>query len=110
MDSTSTAPAAAAKPTGDSISSHLQALADDAEALLKATARASDDKVHSARERLSGELAHLRQRLGELEGDAAARLKSAAHRTDQAVHAHPYVGMGAAAAIGLLLGFVLGRR
>ena len=102
------------KPTttvsGDSISRHLQTLADEAEALLKATARAGDEKVDSARIRLTDELAHIRERLGELEGEAATRVKAAAHRTDEAVHAHPYVGMGAAAAVGLLLGFVLGRR
>ena len=100
----------AAAGDADSVSSHLLALADQAEALLKATARAGDERVHQARSRLVDELAQIRARLGDLESDTAERLKSAAHRSDEAVHAHPYVGMGAAAAVGLLLGFVLGRR
>lgn len=100
----------AGRPTDDSVSAHLQALAEEAEALLKATARAGDEKVHAARSRLGDELSHIRARLAELEQGAAASVKDAAHRTDEAVHAHPYTAMGAAAAIGLLLGFVLGRR
>lgn len=96
--------------SGDSITRHLQALADEAEALLKATARAGDEKVADARVRLADELGHIRDRLGDLEDRALTRAKAAARRTDEAAHAHPYVGMGAAAAVGLLLGFVLGRR
>lgn len=112
MDTTTTTsnPAATAKPAADNISTHLQALADEAEALLKASARAGDDKLSAARSRLADELAHIRTRLGELEGKAESRVKAAAQRTDETVHTHPYAAMGAAAAVGLLLGFVLGRR
>lgn len=106
MDATTTT----TTPPADSISTHLQTLADEAEALLKATARAGDDKMSSARAKLTDELAQIRQRLVELERDAAEHVKAAAKHTDEAVHQHPYVAMGAAAAIGLLLGFVLGRR
>lgn len=115
MDTTTPNPSTTGRPvsthaSGDTIASHLQALADEAEALLKATARAGDEKVHAARSRLTDELEHLQVRLADLEGRAVTRARAAAHRTDEAVHAHPYVGMGAAAAVGLLLGFVLGRR
>jgi ElaB/YqjD/DUF883 family membrane-anchored ribosome-binding protein len=110
MDASSTSTGSAGKATGDSISAHLQALADEAEALLKATARAGDAKVDAARNRLADELENIRSRLVELEGRAERRMRVAAHRTDEAVHEHPYGAMGAAAAVGLLLGFVLGRR
>jgi ElaB/YqjD/DUF883 family membrane-anchored ribosome-binding protein len=107
MDTTTPSSATSAD---DRVSAHLRTLSDEAEALLKATARAGDEKVDAARERLQGELAHLRTRLSELESAAAARLKNAAHQTDATVHAHPYAAMGTAAAIGLLLGVLLSRR
>ena len=96
--------------TDDRMAHHLRTTADEAEALLKATARAGDEKVAETRERLRGEVAHLRERLADLESQAGVKLKSAAHRTDEAVHSHPYTAMGAAAAIGLLAGLLIGRR
>jgi len=97
-------------PTDDRMAHHLRTLADEAEALLKATARAGDEKVAETRERLRGEVTHLRARLADLEAQAGMRIKSAAHRTDEVVHAHPYTAMGAAAVIGLLAGLLIGRR
>jgi ElaB/YqjD/DUF883 family membrane-anchored ribosome-binding protein len=96
--------------TDDRMSQHLRALADEAEALLKDTARAGSDKLEASRERLRGEVAHLRERLSDLEARAGARIETTAHRTDAAVHAHPYSAMGVAAAIGLLAGLLIGRR
>jgi ElaB/YqjD/DUF883 family membrane-anchored ribosome-binding protein len=106
MDSTTTP----AKPAEDRVSQHLRTLADEAEALLKSTARAGDEKFDAARERLHGELLHLRTRLADLEATAGANVKRAAHRADETVHAHPYAAMGTAAAVGLLLGVLLSRR
>jgi ElaB/YqjD/DUF883 family membrane-anchored ribosome-binding protein len=96
--------------TDDRMAHHLRTLADEAEALLEASARAGDDKTTATRERLRTEVTHLRERLAELEVKAGTQLKNAAHRTDEAVHAHPYTAMGAAAAIGLLAGLLIGRR
>ncbi len=109
MDTTTTTQSAT-NPVDDRMGQHLRALADEAEALLKDTARAGDEKVAAARERLRGELVHLRERLTDLERRAGTQIKHAAERTDQAVHAHPYTAMGAAAAIGLLAGLLIGRR
>jgi len=100
----------AATPADDRMAHHLRTLADEAEALLKATSQAGDEKVTQTRERLRGEVAHLRERLSDLEAQAGTRIKHAAHRTDEVVHAHPYTAMGAAAAIGLLAGLLIGRR
>jgi ElaB/YqjD/DUF883 family membrane-anchored ribosome-binding protein len=97
-------------PTDDRMAHHLRTLADEAEALLKDTARAGDEKMTATRERLRGELVHLRERLTDLEAQAGTHLRSAAQRSDAVVHAHPYTAMGAAAAIGLLVGVLIGRR
>jgi ElaB/YqjD/DUF883 family membrane-anchored ribosome-binding protein len=107
---TSTTTNPSSTPTDDRMAHHLRTLADEAEALLKATARAGDHKVTETRERLRGEVAQLRERLADLESQAGVKLKRAAHRTDEAVHSHPYTAMGAAAAIGLLVGLLIGRR
>lgn len=107
---TSTTTNPSSTPTDDRMAHHLRTLADEAEALLKATAKAGDEKVSETRERLRGEVAHLRERLSDLEAQAGTQLKTAAHRTDEVVHAHPYTAMGAAAAIGLLAGLLIGRR
>jgi ElaB/YqjD/DUF883 family membrane-anchored ribosome-binding protein len=96
--------------TDDRMAHHLRTLADEAEALLRATAKAGDEKVAQTRDRLRGEVAHLRERLADLEAQAGTRLKTAVHRTDEVVHAHPYTAIGAAAAIGLLAGLLIGRR
>lgn len=97
-------------PTDDRMAQHLRALADEAEALLRDTARAGSEKLEASRERLRGEVAHLRERLSDLEVRAEAQLETTARRTDAAVHSHPYTAMGAAAAIGLLAGLLIGRR
>lgn len=99
-----------ATTTDDRMAQHLRTLTDEAEALLEDTARAGDAKMAATRERLRGEVAHLRERLTDLESQAGIRIKSAAHRTDEVVHAHPYTAIGAAAAIGLLAGLLIGRR
>ncbi len=103
-------PTTTTPPTDDRMAHHLRTLADEAEALLKDTARAGDEKMAATRERLRGEVVHLRARLAELEAQAGLRVKNAAHRTDEAVHAHPYTAIGVAAAIGLLAGLLIGRR
>lgn len=107
---TTSAPAASSTNADDRVAQRLRTLADDAEALLKATARAGDEKFDATRDRLRDELQHLRARLGELEADATERIRRAGRQTDEAVHAHPYTAMGAAAIAGVMLGFLLGRR
>jgi ElaB/YqjD/DUF883 family membrane-anchored ribosome-binding protein len=96
--------------TDDRVSQHLRALVDDAEALIKATARATDETYDSARSHLHDDLAQLRVRLTELESRAAGQLKVAAHQTDQTVHAHPYTAMGVAALVGVALGALMRSR
>lgn len=109
MDNASTSPNATLA-SDERASKHLQNLVDEADALLKATAKAGDEKFDATRERLRSEVTRLRERLHDFESRAAATVKNAAHRTDETVHAHPYAAIGAAAVAGLLLGFLLSRR
>jgi len=109
MDTTANKPADVAAKD-ERASASLRTLIDDAEQLLKTTARAGDERFESARERLHDELLRLHGQLTELEAAAGQKVRKAAHATDHAVHDHPYAAMGLAAVTGLLLGVVLGRR
>lgn len=56
------------------------------------------------------QIRELRAQLDELEETAVYKARRAARVTDQAAHAHPYAGMGIAAAAGLLIGFLAARH
>ena len=77
-------------------------LAEDAQALMAATADVAGEKVGEARKRLSAALERAREIAGEVRDKAVAGAKVA----DKAVHEHPYqaiaIGVGAGAIIGYL--------
>lgn len=84
----------------------VNSLAEDAKALLNATADVAEEKVVEARERLAAGL--------ERGKDACVRVREEAMRevqaTDRVVHEHPYQAIGIAASVGLLLGYLLARE
>ncbi len=113
MDTTVTTPSTPSTATpqvDERVTQHLRTLTQEAEALLKATARSGEEKFDATRDSLRATLEQMRSRLHELEVSTAAQVKRASHRADQAVHAHPYTAMGAAAVVGLLLGLLVSRR
>jgi ElaB/YqjD/DUF883 family membrane-anchored ribosome-binding protein len=85
----------------------LYAVARDAEALLKATAEVTNDRVQEVRQRTEKTL---RAALDHLDQD---RLRSQVRRvyetTDDYVRERPWPMIGAAAGIGLLIGLLLRR-
>jgi ElaB/YqjD/DUF883 family membrane-anchored ribosome-binding protein len=85
-------------------------MVDEAERFLKAAARSGDATFDAARGRFAEQVRDARAQLDELEGEVAHELRRAAHRADRAVHAHPYRAIGVAAAAGLLIGLLAGRR
>lgn len=106
-------PAATASKDGtarDALAEDLRALTRDAEALINSTTESAGDAVDRLREQLQSRLEQVGARLHDLERGAEAVLKDSAKRADQAVHQHPYGAIAGAAAVGLLLGFLLGRR
>jgi ElaB/YqjD/DUF883 family membrane-anchored ribosome-binding protein len=109
MNTTAT-PAANASDTRDRVAASLRHMVDEADQLLKAAADAGDEKFDQARIRLEHQLRSLRMQLDELEDKAVYRARQAARRADETVHSHPYGAMGVAAAAGLLIGVLLGRR
>jgi ElaB/YqjD/DUF883 family membrane-anchored ribosome-binding protein len=77
-------------------------LAEDAQALLTATANVAETKVIEARKRLSAAL----DRGKEAQDYAVAQAKAA----DEVIRDHPYQSIGIAFGVGALLGLLMSRR
>ena len=81
-------------------------LAEDARALMTATAGVAGEKVSAARERLAAAL----ERVKEMCSRVREKTIEGAEATDQAVHEHPYQAIGIAFGVGALLGYLVARR
>ena len=82
----------------------------DAEALRTATAHDASDRAREARGRASESVEQARRRLAELESEFQARAKAAAADANAFVHDNPWRAIGIAAAVGVVVGVLLGRR
>jgi ElaB/YqjD/DUF883 family membrane-anchored ribosome-binding protein len=90
--------------------SDMKVVVADAEEILRATAGVAGDKMGDLRERFGERLRDARIRLADAEAALVDRTKAAARATDDYVHENPWRAVGLAAAVGLLLGVVIGRR
>lgn len=90
--------------------SDLKVVVADAEELLRATAGAAGEKVGELRESLSVRLRDAKERLQDAEVALIDKTKAAARATDDFVHEDPWKAVGVAAALGLALGVLIGRR
>ena len=88
------------------ISNDMNQLADDARALMNATADVAGEKVGEARKRLAAAL----ERGRELCNQAKEKAVEGAKVADEAVHQHPYQAMGIAMGVGAVFGFLISRR
>jgi ElaB/YqjD/DUF883 family membrane-anchored ribosome-binding protein len=88
------------------ISNEMGHLADDARALMVATADVAGEKVSEARKRLSAAL----DRGREMYGRARERAIEGAKVADEAVHEHPYQAIAIGVGVGALLGYLITRR
>ena len=94
----------------DKLVSDMKVVIADAEEILRATANQAGEKVGELRERIGERLRDAKVRLQDAEAAIADRTKAAARATDDFVHEHPWQAVGVAAAIGLALGVLIGRR
>ena len=81
-------------------------LADDAQALLSATADVAGEKVGEARKRLAAAVERGREIYGRVREQAIEGAKA----TDEVVREHPYQAIGIGVGIGATLGYVLASR
>ena len=96
--------------TKEQLVSNLRRVISDAEDLLAATAGQTDSRVNELRARARENLNVAREKLADADAAVRARARQAATATDEYVHDNPWSSIGAAAALGLLIGVLLGRR
>jgi ElaB/YqjD/DUF883 family membrane-anchored ribosome-binding protein len=87
-------------------SNDMGTLAEDARALMAATADVAGEKVAQARKRLAGAL----ERGKEICSRVRERAVECSKATDEAVREHPYQAMGIALGVGVVLGCLLAHR
>ena len=88
------------------ISDDMGTLAEDARALMAATADVAGDRVSEARKRLAAAL----ERGKAICGRACDKAVEGAKAADEAVHEHPYEGIGIALGVGALIGYLVAHR
>jgi ElaB/YqjD/DUF883 family membrane-anchored ribosome-binding protein len=81
-------------------------LAEDARALMAATADVAGEKVGEARKRLAAALESAKHIAANVRDKAVAGAKVA----DQAVHEHPYQAIAIGVGVGAILGYLIARR
>ena len=94
----------------DKLVSDLKAVVTDAEEILRATAGAAGEKVSDLRAKIELRLRDAKERLTDAEAILVDKTKAAARATDDFVHDEPWKAVGVAAALGLALGVLIGRR
>jgi len=85
-------------------------LVADVEDLVKQIANVDDAKIAAIRGKVEDTLAKAKSAAGEGASAVRARAGEASEATDEYVHENPWAAIGIAAAIGIVIGFVAGRR
>ena len=93
------------KPT-QATSSDMGTLAEDARALMAATADVAGEKVSEARKRLAAALESGKKIFGRVKDKAVEGAKA----TDEAVREHPYHALVVAFGVGAIAGYLISRR
>ncbi len=88
----------------------MKVVVDDAEEILRASAGIAGEKMANLRERIGARLVDAKIRLAEAEDEIINKTRAAARATDEYVHDNPWQAVGVAAAIGVLVGLIVGRR
>ena len=96
--------------TTDKLMDDLRVLAADAEELLKATAGQAGDKVASVRARAQASVDAAKLQLTAAGERVTAKSRETAKATDEYVHQNPWQSIGVATGLGVLLGYLIGRK
>ncbi|MDE2304121.1 MAG: DUF883 domain-containing protein [Gammaproteobacteria bacterium] len=88
----------------------LHAVVADAEALVAATAGDVSDRARHARQKATDSVEAARTRLAALEADLKRRAKAVRDDATEYVQDNPWQSVGIAAAVGVVIGVLLGRR
>ena len=83
---------------------------NDANTLLREAAAETDERASDLRSQVAAKLLSAKLKLQDLQDDAVDRAKLAARVTDDFVRDNPWQAIGAAAALGFLVGVLISRR
>jgi len=101
---------AAGRASREKLMEDLKAVVSDAEALLKATAHQTGEKIAEVRAKAEESLKTAKVRIAEEGKEIMEKAKSAAKSTDEFVHAHPWKAVGIGAIAGFAIGLLISRR
>ena len=87
-----------------------KAIVTDADDLLQATAKVSGESFTAARAKFAEKLTSATTSLAEAERQVIDKAKQAATATDDYVKGNPWTSVGIAAGVGILIGFLVGKR
>ena len=96
--------------TQEQLIADFKTVVEDAEALLKATAKHGGEDLAEIRARAESSIKAVKARIVEEQEALLIRTKEAARATDVYVHENPWAAIGVAASIGMVMGLLFGRR
>lgn len=94
----------------EKLAADFRAVMDDIDSLMTATGNQAEGDAKALRARIRERLDDAKERLLDAQHEAVRRAKAAATATDDYVHDNPWQAIGIAAAVGLALGVLIGRR
>lgn len=94
----------------EKLAADFRAVMDDIDSLMTATGNQAEGDAKALRARIRERLDDAKERLLDAQHEAMRRAKAAATATDDYVHDNPWQAIGVAAAVGLALGVLIGRR
>lgn len=94
----------------DQLIADFKVVVADAEELLKATANQGGEKLAEVRAKAAKSLMAVKASMMEAQAVMLAKTRAAAKATDTYVHDNPWQAVGIATGIGLVIGWLIGRR
>ena len=94
----------------DRLSSDFRSVMEDVDSLMTATTDKAEGEISALRARILDRLEGAKERVIDAQHEAVERAKKAAVATDHFVHDHPWQAIGVAAAVGVAIGVLIGRR
>jgi ElaB/YqjD/DUF883 family membrane-anchored ribosome-binding protein len=98
------------KLDGADVSGELRKFIGDIEDLVKEGASLSGEEVSLARDKIKSRLAEAKVSVEKIGSDLVNQARKGAATTDEYIHQQPWQAIGAGAAVGLVVGFLLARR
>ena len=94
----------------DKLANDMKIVIAETEELLKATAGHAGEKVQGVRARIEEALAAAKSQLGDAEEATIEGVKAGVKATNTYVHDNPWPAIAIAAGVGVLAGWILGRK